>query len=168
MVRRVANILGNKNCTLDEISFEAGRQTLPEIFRELDSSDIFVLFISNDSLNSKWVEKEITHAERNLTEEFIDRILSVIIDPTVTYRDTRIPEWIAKPYNLKYTRNEALITKKIKQALREVCLKNNKFNREREKISSGATPKWNASRTTPTIWTVGHPHISLPITFSRG
>ena len=133
LVRRVANILGNKNCTLDEISFEAGRQTLPEIFRELDSSDIFVLFISNDSLNSKWVEKEITHAERNLTEEFIDRILSVIIDPTVTYRDTRIPEWIAKPYNLKYTRNEALITKKIKQALREVCLKNNKCNREREK-----------------------------------
>lgn len=133
LVRRVANVLGNKNCVIDEISFEAGRQTLTEIFRELATSDIFVLFISNNSLQSEWVIKEIEHAGFNLTEDIIDRILPIVIDPSITYDDPRIPKWISKPYNLKYTKNEALIVKKIKQSLREVCLKNNKFNRDLEK-----------------------------------
>lgn len=133
IVRKVALQLGNKNCVLDEISFESGRKTLEQIFFELDNSDIFVLFISNDSLESHWVKKEINRAKENLSNDFIERIIPIIIDKTITYSDTRIPKWIAKPYNLKYIGNEVIILKKIRQALKEVNFKKTKFNQEIEK-----------------------------------
>ncbi|WP_127018807.1 toll/interleukin-1 receptor domain-containing protein [Flagellimonas beolgyonensis] len=133
IVRKVANQLGNKNCVLDEISFEPGRKTLNEIFNELDSSDIFVLFISEESLNSSWVKKEIQKAKENLNNEFLDRIIPIIIDKKITHLDERIPKWIAKPYNLKYINNEVVILKKVKQALKEVSFKKNRFNQEIEK-----------------------------------
>lgn len=133
IVRKIAVQLGNKNCVLDEISFDPGRRTLGEIFKELDSSDIFVLFISETSLESPWVKMEINRAKENLSNEEIDRILPIIIDKDITYADKRIPKWIAKPYNLKYISNEVIILKKIKQALREISFKRNKFNQEIEK-----------------------------------
>ena len=133
IVRKVANQLGNKNCVLDEISFDPGRKTLEQIFSELDNSDIFVLFISNDSLESLWVKKEINRAKENLNNDFLDRIIPIIIDENITYSDVRIPKWIAKPYNLKYINNEVIILKKIQQSLREVNFKKTKFNQEIEK-----------------------------------
>lgn len=133
LVRKVAQQLGNKNCVLDEISFDPGRKTLEQIFSELDSSDIFVLFISNESLESTWVKKEINRAKENLSNDYLDRIIPIIIDENVTYSDTRIPKWIAKPYNLKFIENEVIILKKIRQALKEVNFKKTKFNQEIEK-----------------------------------
>ncbi len=133
LVRKVAQQLGNKNCVLDEISFDPGRKTLEQIFSELDSSDIFVLFISNESLESTWVKKEINRAKENLSNDYLDRIIPIIIDENITYSDTRIPKWIAKPYNLKFIENEVIILKKIRQALKEVNFKKTKFNQEIEK-----------------------------------
>lgn len=133
LVRKVAQQLGNKNCVLDEISFDPGRKTLEQIFSELDSSDIIVLFISNESLESTWVKKEINRAKENLSNDYLDRIIPIIIDENITYSDTRIPKWIAKPYNLKFIENEVIILKKIRQALKEVNFKKTKFNQEIEK-----------------------------------
>lgn len=133
LVRKVAQQLGNKNCVLDEISFDPGRKTLEQIFSELDSSDIFVLFISNESLESTWVKKEINRAKENLSNDYLDRIIPIIIDENITYSDPRIPKWIAKPYNLKFIENEVIILKKIQQALKEVNFKRTKFNQEIEK-----------------------------------
>lgn len=133
IVRKVAKQLGNKNCVLDEISFDPGRNTLVQIFNELDSSDIFVLFISDDSLNSPWVKKEIQKAKENLRSEFLERIIPIIIDAKIDYSDSRIPKWIAKPYNLKYINNEVIILNKIRQALKEVSFKKTRFNQEIEK-----------------------------------
>lgn len=133
LVRKVAQQLGNKNCVLDEISFDPGRKTLEQIFSELDSSDIIVLFISNESLESTWVKKEINRAKKNLSNDYLDRIIPIIIDENITYSDTRIPKWIAKPYNLKFIENEVIILKKIRQALKEVNFKKTKFNQEIEK-----------------------------------
>lgn len=133
LVRKVAKQLGNKNCVLDEISLDPGRKTLEQIFSELDSSDIFVLFISNSSLESPWVKKEIKRAKENLDNDFIDRIIPIIVDEKITYSDERIPKWISKPYNLKYISNEVIILKKIRQALKEVNFRKTKFNQEIEK-----------------------------------
>ncbi|MDR1774003.1 MAG: TIR domain-containing protein [Clostridioides sp.] len=133
LVLKVAQHLGNKNCVLDKISFDPGRKTLEQIFSELDSSDIFVLFISNESLESTWVKKEINRAKENLNNDYLDRIIPIIIDENITYSDTRIPNWIAKPYNLKFIKNEVIILKKIRQALKEVNFKKTKFNQEIEK-----------------------------------
>lgn len=133
IVKKVAAQLGNKNSTLDEISFEPGTKTLEQIFSELDSSDVFVLFVSNDSLNSLWVKREINRAKSHISSDIIDRIIPIIIDDKITYSDPRIPKWIAKPYNLKCIKNEVIILNKIKQALKEVNFKRNKFNQEIEK-----------------------------------
>lgn len=133
LVRKVAIQLGNKNCVLDEISFDPGRKTLEQIFSELQSSDIFVLFVSNSSLDSRWVKKEINRAKENLNKDIIDRIIPIIIDEKITYSDNRIPKWIAKPYNLKYINNEVIILNKIRQALKEVNFKKTRFNQEIEK-----------------------------------
>lgn len=133
LIRKVAKQLGNKNCVLDEISFDPGRMTLEQIFSELDSSDIFVLFISTDSLESPWVKKEISRAKENLKNDYLERIIPIIIDENITYSDVRIPKWIAKPYNLKFINNEVIILKKIRQALKEVNFKKTKFNHEIEK-----------------------------------
>jgi tetratricopeptide (TPR) repeat protein len=133
IVRKVAKQLGNKNCVLDEISFGPGRNTLEQIFNELESSDIFVLFISDDSLNSPWVKKEIQKARENLKKDFLDRIIPFVIDKRINYSDSRIPKWIAKPYNLKYINNEVIILSKIRQALKEVSFKKTRFNQEIEK-----------------------------------
>ncbi len=132
LIRKVAIQLGNKNCVLDEISFDPGRKTLEQIFVELDSSDIFVLFISDESLESPWVKKEINRAKENLKNDFTERIIPIIIDENITYSDKRIPKWIAKPYNLKFINNEVIILKKIRQALKEVNFKKTKFNEEIE------------------------------------
>lgn len=132
LVRKVATQLGNKNCVLDEISFDPGRKTLEQIFSELDSSDVFVLFISSDSLDSTWVKKEIRRSKENLNTDYLDRIIPIIIDVNVKYSDERIPKWISKPYNLKYINNEVIILKKIRQALKEVNFKKTKFNQDIE------------------------------------
>ena len=132
LVQRIAQQLGNKNCVLDEISFDPGRKTLEQIFSELDSSDIFVLFLSNESLDSPWVIKEIRKAKKNLNNDFLDRIVPIIIDEHIDHTDDRIPKWIAKPYNLKYINNDVIILKKIRQAMREVSFKKTKYNQEIE------------------------------------
>ena len=58
-VRIVANKLGPENCHYDEWTFEAGLKTLDEIQKGLDTTDLFVLFLSDTSLNSEWVQQEI-------------------------------------------------------------------------------------------------------------
>ncbi|MUV03885.1 TIR domain-containing protein [Flavobacterium rakeshii] len=133
LVRKVAKQLGVNNCTLDEISFEPGRKTLDEIFFELEKTDLFVLFISDKSLSSAWVKKEIIKAKEHLSNDIIERILPIIIDRDIKYSDPRIPKWIAKPYNLKFIDNEVIILKKIRQGLREINFKKNRFNEEIEK-----------------------------------
>lgn len=133
LIKKVAEQLGNKNCVLDEISFDPGRKTLEEIFNELDRSDIFVIFLSEHSLESPWVKKEVKRAKENLDKESIERIFPIIIDEKIKYSDERIPKWLAKPYNLKCITNEVIILNKIRQSLKEVSFKKTRFNKEIEK-----------------------------------
>ena len=137
LVRSIAKYLGMQNCIIDELSFEPGEKTLDEIFSSLNASDIFVLFISDSSLNSTWVQDEIGYAWRNLSEEKLDRILPIIIDENITHCDKRIPDWLSKRYNLRYLSNEILILHKIKNALSEVNFKLNPINRALEKTFVG-------------------------------
>lgn len=119
LIEKIANQLGRNNCHYDSLTFEPGMATLDEIFSGLEDSDIFVLFISEASLESEWVKKEITHAKKLLDKQVIDRIFPLIIEGTITHNDPRIPNWIKKPYNIRYFDNEVLILKKIRQFLRE-------------------------------------------------
>ena len=119
LVEKIGQQLGKDNCHLDTLTFEAGEKTLEEIFKGLNDTDIFVLFISEPALESDWVKKEITAAKKLLDKKIIDRIFPLIIDKDISYKDPRIPDWIKKPYNIKYFDNEVLVLQKIKQLLRE-------------------------------------------------
>jgi len=137
LVRKIAKQLGINNCVLDELSFEPGNRTLDEIITGLDTSDVFVLFISNKSLNSKWVKKEISLAHINLAEDKLERILPIIIDPNIDHTDPRIPQWMSKKYNLRYISNEVIIYHKIRKTLSEVNFKKNRYNQELENTFVG-------------------------------
>ncbi|MFA8435235.1 MAG: TIR domain-containing protein [Marinifilaceae bacterium] len=119
LVERIAKQLGKNNCHYDKFTFEAGNITIEEIFKGLENTDVFVLFISTKALESEWVQKEISKAEQLLSKSIIERIFPIIIDNSVEHTDSRIPDWIRKPYNLRVFNNEVLILKKIKQLLRE-------------------------------------------------
>lgn len=130
LVEKIATQLGKNNCHYDKFTFEAGNLTLDEIFKGLDDTDVFVLFISKTALESEWIEKEITQAKVLSTDKRIDRIFPIIIDRSIDHNDKRIPDWIRKPYNLRYFDNEVIILKKIRQLLRESNFK--KFAHLRE------------------------------------
>jgi hypothetical protein len=62
-VHKVYAKLGADRCVYDEQTFEAGMQSLEEILGNLQKVDLFVLFLSNNSLNSDWVHTEILEAK---------------------------------------------------------------------------------------------------------
>ncbi|PQJ12220.1 hypothetical protein CJD36_000215 [Flavipsychrobacter stenotrophus] len=119
LVEIIAKQLGRNRCHYDSLTFEAGEKSIDEIFTGLESTDVFVLFISDNALNSEWVKKEISQAKHLIDRQKISRIFPLIIDKTITYNDERIPNWIKKPYNIQYFDNQVLILKKITQLLRE-------------------------------------------------
>lgn len=119
-VEIVARNLGQSNIIYDEISFEEGMKNYEEILSGLDKSDLFVLFISNDSLNSEWVQKEIFNSYEKLKKGEIQRIFPIIIDSEITYKDSRIPDWMREEYNIQFISRPKLAARRIKQRLIEI------------------------------------------------
>lgn len=120
-VRIVADKLKNKmSIHYDEYTFEAGNRTIDEIIIGLEKTDLFVFFISENSLESEWVKKEILIATNNF-EVNTKQFYPIIIDKNIKYHDERIPDWI-KEYNLKYVAKPTIVAKRIEQKLREITL----------------------------------------------
>ena len=137
LVEDVAIALGKHNCVYDKFSFDVGVETLEEIIKSLDETDIFVLFISESSLESKWVKREIRNAKKKLDSGIISKIFPLIIDDTIHYNDDRIPYWLKRSYNIQPIKSISLIVKKIRQFQREVIFKKNKHVQELENLFVG-------------------------------
>lgn len=116
----VAKKLGYQKCIYDAISFEEGMKSLEEIDRGLDKTDVFVIFLSNAALESKWVKIEMKKAKDLYGEQVIKRIYPIIIDSKITYRDPRISNWLRDEYNLKLVSRPVVAARKINQRLREI------------------------------------------------
>ncbi len=117
-VRYIAEHFGKDRCVYDEMCFEYGLKNLDEILRGLDSTSLFVFFISHNSLESDWVKKEITSAEENLlnNNSKLSQIFPIIIDETITHLDKRIPDVLRKgfgSYNLRFIKSKVIACKKI-------------------------------------------------------
>lgn len=85
--------IGRDSVTFDQYSFEPGEDLNENIVNSINECDIFVLLISNDSLNSPWVQKEIGLASKlMLTRDLI--FLPYSIDSSVKPLDKRIEEWV--------------------------------------------------------------------------
>lgn len=114
-VRPIAQAFHRDEIVFDELTFESGEQTLDEISKGLQNSALFVLFISDSSLNSKWVKKEIFESKK-LNKLNNIKILPIVIDQKITHTDHRIPSWLKK-YNLKPVTRIKTIINQIKNKL---------------------------------------------------
>lgn len=136
-VELVANKFGPNKCIYNDITFEKGMKSIEEIEKGLDKTDIFVIFLSNASLESNWVKEELKRAHDLFGEKIIKRIYPIIIDSKITYKDSRIPVWLQREYNLKYVSRPNVATRKIKQRLREISWDFHPRLKEKEKIFVG-------------------------------
>ncbi|MDR0941323.1 MAG: TIR domain-containing protein [Bacteroidales bacterium] len=137
LVIQIAKNLGKAQCVYDDFEFESGMPIFDEIKRGIENSDVFVLFISDDSLTSDWVKKEITEV-KNLIDNGMDKqFYPILIDNSIDVSsDNRIPDWIKK-YLLKPLTNHYIITQKIKQRLREISIEKNPIFKAKESLFIG-------------------------------
>lgn len=121
-VRYVAEKIGVDRCHYDEYTFEGGMKTLDEIMAALDSTDLFVLFISDKALDSEWVTRERGRAHTLLKQGKLRQIFPIIIDPNpaIRHSDSRIPMWMRKNYIIKKVLSPKLAVQKIKARMREL------------------------------------------------
>ncbi len=128
-VKTVADLLGRDNCIFDAYTFEAAMKNIDEIFRGLDKSDIFVYFISNQSLNSEWVSLELNNAIEKLgnMSNKVRQIFPIIIDKNIEYSDSRIADFLKSgknSYNLRHINNPKIAYRKIKSQLTSIFMEN--------------------------------------------
>jgi tetratricopeptide (TPR) repeat protein len=120
-VRPVANWLGKENIIYDEFTFEEGEKNLDLILEGLEESELFVIFISENSLSSKWVKREISESKKIIDSGKLLRILPIVIDNKIKYDDKRIPKWLREEYNLRPITRCKTAADKIKTKLMKLC-----------------------------------------------
>jgi len=136
-VRDVYARLKQNSVVYDEATFEAGMLAIEEIFKGIDRSSLFVVFLSDSSLSSGWVQQELAYANDKLTISELERIYPVIIDENICYTDARIPDWLRNQYNLRLIARPAIASRKIQQRLREVSWSKHPFLKKRKKMFVG-------------------------------
>jgi len=110
---KLADAIGEESVVYDSFSFEAGLKSIEEIFRALDQTSLFVIFLSESSLKSKWVKDEMQGAKERLSSG-VERIYPILIDASLTHDDKRIPKWMRKEsYNLRPILNPIVATEAI-------------------------------------------------------
>lgn len=129
-VSYLAEHFGKDKCVYDAMCFEAGMKNLDEIFREMGKTSIFVIFISENSLESDWVKKELAIADERLNHDpqKILQIFPIIIDPSISHDDPRIPDFLKTgfgSYNLKVITSNIVAYRKIKTLQRKQILESN-------------------------------------------
>jgi len=136
--RELANELGNDSCIFDERTFESGMPILSEIIKSLNNTDVFVLLLSDESLDSDWVKQEIMLARDLVEEGLINRFQTYIIDSKISYEDSRIKPWIKKTYlSSTIYSNPLLLARRIKESIRELSWINYPKLKEKHLLFSG-------------------------------
>jgi hypothetical protein len=140
-VRRVAACLGKDNIIYDEFTFEEGEKSLDEIIKGLDITELFILFLSNNALNSDWVKKEIIEAKTRLDTSLINKFFPIIIEDGLTYEDVRIPDWLRDNYNLKPIKRAQVAARRIHNKLRELSWSKHPNLKKRQNLFIGRNEK---------------------------
>lgn len=119
VAERLIGKIGKDSIVYDAVTFEAGEKSLDEIDRTLAFSDLYVILLSSNAVESDWVKYELHEAHKKLKEHTLNRIYPIIIDSSLKYSDKRIPEWL-KEYNLKYIARPAKAAKLIVERAKDV------------------------------------------------
>lgn len=136
-VRLVANRIRKEVKVFDEETFEAGMSPMEEIAKGLDDSSLFVVFISNTALESRWVQNELLGAKKRLDSEQMERIYPIIIESGIRHDDVRIPEWMRSSLNIQPILKPTIAARKINSRLMELSWKFHPRLKERKEIFVG-------------------------------
>lgn len=132
VVSKLQRLIGKDKFVYDKLTFEEGQKTEEEINIWLKKTDIFVLFISDTALESKWVRKEILDAKELLDKNSLKKIYPIIIDESITFRDERIPQWMRDTYNIRYISKPSIAARKIHNRLIEVIWEQNPIIKQKD------------------------------------
>lgn len=132
----VAEKLGGR-VEYDSKTFEEGMENLEEIIKALARSELFVVLLSQASLNSKWVKEEISQAKNNLDSGKLKKIFPIVIDRTISYDDERIPEWISETFNLRPIPKPTVAAKRIRERLLEMSWNSHPTLKKRQEVFVG-------------------------------
>lgn len=136
-VRKVYKSLGASRCILDECCFDNGKKIIDEILRGLINTDLFVIFVSNESLNSDWVQKEIVLADSFINKHSLRQVLPILIDRSIKItEDQRIPNWM-KQYLMKPINTPEQAKLKILNALRHLDMETNPIYKAKRNLFVG-------------------------------
>lgn len=137
LVEKVASKLGKDNVVYDSISFGKGEKTINEILNGISSADVFVLFLSDEALNSDWVQFELNTVQEKLRLGTLSSFTVFVIDGKVDHRHPKLPEWVRNYYNIQPETNANIITNKIFNLLVETRLENSKNLQAEENLFTG-------------------------------
>ncbi len=138
-VEIIAKGLGKQKVIYDAWTFEEGNKTLDEIYKGINNSGLFIFFISEESLESAWVKKEILMAEEYIKKGKIKQFFPLIIDDKIKHDDPRIPSWISDEYNIRYISKPTKCIDLIKQRLRLVNWELYPVKKELDQLFIGRT-----------------------------
>lgn len=111
--------LGRDYCKIDCYNLGTAYKSINEIYKAIDTSTVFVLLISKESLSSDWVNNEIRHAKKKLSATDYDRFWPYIIE-TLTFEDC--PEWMRDEecFNMKQFSSVKVLARDIEQKFRKI------------------------------------------------
>lgn len=129
--------LGRDYCRIDCFDLQPGYKTIDEIYRAIDTSTVFVLLISKDSLNSTWVQEEVRYAVSKLKSDEMDRFWPFLIDSSLSLSDC--PDWMVKDecFNLKQFKSPYVLARDIEQKFRRIIWSRNSKMRMLETMMVG-------------------------------
>lgn len=136
VAQKLIEKVGKDSIVYDAVTFETGEKSIDEINITLGMTDLYVILLSADAVESNWVKHELWEAYKKLEEKKLNRIYPVIIDPNLKHTDNRIPEWL-KEYNLKYIARPAKAAKLIFERAKDVNWTLHPVSKERNTIFVG-------------------------------
>lgn len=105
--------------------------------RGLQNTDLFVLFISNEALDSEWVQQEIILADTFRQKYGMKQVLPLLIDSSIKpNEDKRIPDWM-KQYLMRPIRSVEFAKTKIHNALRHLDMESNPIFKAKRNLFIG-------------------------------
>lgn len=115
-VEQVFANLGQDKAFIDQYAFDDGADINDEIQRSLEGSQVFCLFLSRNSIQSKWVKRE-SRLARALAEakKKVSFLIYIIDDLSVE----ECPKWISDKYIIRAARNPDLVAKRIRRSVLE-------------------------------------------------
>lgn len=128
---------GEDNIVIDNATFQEGRKTIEEIYYQLGTTDLFVIFLSDAALTSSWVQNELVKVEEILEKKKKYQICPIIIDSKVQYDDSRIPKWMKEEYNIQRIESQTKAFKIIRQRMIEIAYEKSPKIKEKNQIFVG-------------------------------